>query len=984
MTRALLSLLALLLSFPLTAQQPDPRPRPSRVQPAITIGDGSGNAVRDLTIGRNVVAGATGLSPGRLYELLLLDDRGTLVSMLRLSADKAGAIAPAVLWYQSGVVGCGAATENHLKQPHRFRTFEEAESKLRGRSFAIELREAVKRGAARPKAIASRRFGVSTDRTPVVYFSDAKGCLMNATDGSDEVSITGRNFLRGTIADIAVVEDQAEWRLGDPFADVRRLKETQVVRLAEGATGFTVPVWRRGAVPVGTYDVIVRPYQSGSDRAVTPFIDYRDVVGWRGDVGIVVYDPHNSHLVEQIAGRTVSGYPWFKHVDGFPLLTDVWGALDPKRKPPNHLGTYAAWYVVDDKPLWTNGDALNDVSGGTEVTPIKPGCINHTWTLLWPAPAPANVNAANPTRPYDVVIDFGNLSQTEMGFASDGVYTEGTDFVDYYGAVGFHLVRDPRLPGSLQVGDVEEPPLNTPCTLDLDGIMITWTDPVFTPNQINVAIGDDDLGGEDGRCGMQTPQLVEMRAHIWYPKDPNSNAVAPGGPYPVVLFYHGQQQAALPGYEGYDYMGLLLASHGFIVYSVDARDTLNATIASRGEHIRAHMRKLVALNQNGSGSIFEQQLDLQNTTIVGHSRGGDAVVAAWEWQRVQPDAGYAFKAVSAIAPVQKFNVWPNEPQFVSHIRDVPYQIIHGGKDGDVSDFQGLRMYDRAADIRLAGQTPKSMVFVKDANHKNFNTEWAQTIDDYCCGGVIPPGDQQDTTRVYIHSFVQAYIRNRPEYIHFLDGTIPYPGAATVSLDFQRPVADVVAIDHHEVIAPVLHDKTTNAVAGAVSENGIPDYDERLLAVSQPVPWSSYQGDTFAATLSWNANTDTYSTAIPPAVMNALDPLVTTHLAFRVGQVHRVGGPNPANANQNFAVRLHDTDGDLSPMVWVRDFGTVFPPWETMEGGIKTVMGLVRIPLQVFTVNTSSAVDLTKLDRIDFVFSGVSAGEIAFDDIRFTK
>ncbi|HEX6178864.1 MAG TPA: hypothetical protein VF057_10935, partial [Thermoanaerobaculia bacterium] len=326
----------------------------------------------------------------------------------------------------------------------------------------------------------------------------------------------------------------------------------------------------------------------------------------------------------------------------------------------------------------------------------------------------------------------------------------------------------------------------------------------------------------------------------------------------------------------------------------------------------------------------------------------------------------------------------NEPQFVSHIRDVPYQIIHGGKDGDVSDFQGLRMYDRAADIRLAGQTPKSMVFVKDANHKNFNTVWAQTVDDYCCGGVIPPADQQDTTRMYIHSFVQTYIRNRPEYIHFLDGTIPYPGAATVSLDFQRPVADVVAIDHHEVIAPVLHDKTTNAVGGGVSENGIPDYDERLLAVSQPVPWSSYQGDTFAATLSWNANTDTYSTAIPPAVMNALDPLVTTHLAFRVGQVHRVGGPNPANANQNFAVRLHDTDGDLSPMVWVRDFGTVFPPWETMEGGIKTVMGLVRIPLQVFTVNTSSAVDLTKLDRIDFVFSGVSAGEIAFDDIRFTK
>jgi hypothetical protein len=89
-------------------------------------------------------------------------------------------------------------------------------------------------------------------------------------------------------------------------------------------------------------------------------------------------------------------------------------------------------------------------------------------------------------------------------------------------------------------------------------------------------------------------------------------------------------------------------------------------------------------------------------------------------------------------------------------------------------------------------------------------------------------------------------------------------------------------------------------------------------------------------------------------------------------------------NQNFAVRLRDTDLDFSPWVYVADFATIYPPWQTSEGGIKTVMSIVRIPLQVFTVNTYSLLDLNKIDRIEFVFRGTAAGEIVFDDIEFTQ
>jgi hypothetical protein len=57
---------------------------------------------------------------------------------------------------------------------------------------------------------------------------------------------------------------------------------------------------------------------------------------------------------------------------------------------------------------------------------------------------------------------------------------------------------------------------------------------------------------------------------------------------------------------------------------------LDSTIKSRGEHIREHRRRFVARNTPGSGSFLSGQLDLSRVALVGHSRGGDAVVATWE------------------------------------------------------------------------------------------------------------------------------------------------------------------------------------------------------------------------------------------------------------------------------------------------------------------------------------------------------------------
>lgn len=543
---------------------------------------------------------------------------------------------------------------------------------------------------------------------------------------------------------------------------------------------------------------------------------------------------------------------------------------------------------------------------------------------------------------------------------------------------------DPRDPGPFPT-DVTV--IDEGCSYDLDGQSLTWTDPPFgftTP--VTVVFGDSDFVGSDTRCGSPS-ELVDMEVRVHFPG--SGGVVAPGGPFPLVVFLHGQQIFSIPGYEGYDYLGTLLASHGFIVASIDGRSLLDSTIKSRGEHIREHLRRFVARNAPGSGSFLEGQLDLSKVALVGHSRGGDAVVAAWEWQRVDPDPGYAIGALIAIAPVQFFGRISGEPSFISHIRDVPYQILHGSKDGDVSDFQGLRQYDRAADIRAVGETLKSLVFIKDANHNFFNTVW-ETFegDDYCCGGTLSGSVVRDLAKVYIHAFLQVVIKGNLEFRGYLTGQVPNPvTGTTVALDFQAPASEFTLLDNHEVLPGEHRDRFTNSRGGAITVTPFTTrrtYEERFLAASEAVPWSSYKGETFAASLRWRRLlkpfTPSYRTEVPEEVASSLNPLVQDHFSFRVGQVFRASrSPNPPGENQDFEVRLRDADGNLSPGVAVRDYAPIFPPWETQEGGIKTVMGVVRIPLSAFT-----GINLTAIREVEFLFDIKKAGEIVFDDLRFTQ
>jgi hypothetical protein len=529
-------------------------------------------------------------------------------------------------------------------------------------------------------------------------------------------------------------------------------------------------------------------------------------------------------------------------------------------------------------------------------------------------------------------------------------------------------VPRPEQRGPLPVAEVL---IDDGCDYDLDGRSISWSDPAFYgPAVQTIEFGDNDFGFSDTRCPGDPAEKIDMKARVFYPG--TTTAVAAGGPFPFVAILHGQQLYDIPGYEGYDYLGKLLASHGYVVASLDGRSLLDSTIKSRGEHVREHLRRFAARNAPGSGSIFEGELDLQHTSLIGHSRGGEAVVAAWEWQRVAPDPGYAISAIVSIAPVQFFgSPFLPEPSFVEHMRDVSFQIIQGADDGDVSDFQGLRLYDRAADIRAVGETLKSMVFVDRANHNFFNSVWeAEEGDDCACPGVVLDGKTaRKVAKGYIHAFLDVVIKHDASDLSYLTGRARV-GSTRVVADYQAPASQFVPIDDFEELPGSPHDGTHNSVGGTVVQHRL-EYAEVDLAPSL----GSYTGDTWAGILDWpEGQGHSLRSEVPAAVAALLTGL--DHLSFRMGEIP--DGPNQARGNVDLGVSLIDAQGRETAVHLAR-FASVPPPFVATPSFVKTVMGVVRIPLAAF-----HDVEPTNIRAIRFDSLQKPGHEVAFDDVRFTR
>lgn len=258
-----------------------------------------------------------------------------------------------------------------------------------------------------------------------------------------------------------------------------------------------------------------------------------------------------------------------------------------------------------------------------------------------------------------------------------------------------------------------------------------------------------------------------LNGRVWYPEGE--------GTFPLVLVVHGNHDPTDYSDPGYDYLGEVLASRGFILVSVDM-NFINGTSGEndgRGWMLLKHLEAWKGFNEDSDNPFFGM-VDMENLAVMGHSRGGEAVSVAAAFNRLSHypdnasltfDFNFNLKSLVAIAPV--------DGQYLPTDRGVPlqdvnYLVFHGSHDGDVSSFHGLRQWNRVT-YPNGGDYFKSAVYMYRANHGQWNTVWnsfdngprsARRLD---LRYLVPREDQRRMAEIYISSFLEITLKGEDRW-----------------------------------------------------------------------------------------------------------------------------------------------------------------------------------------------------------------------------
>jgi dienelactone hydrolase len=274
---------------------------------------------------------------------------------------------------------------------------------------------------------------------------------------------------------------------------------------------------------------------------------------------------------------------------------------------------------------------------------------------------------------------------------------------------------------------------------------------------------------------------LPLNGRVWYP--------AGEGPFPLVLMVHGNHEMTAPSEAGYAYLGELLASRGIIAVSVDENflngswtdrlpfgqdNGLREENDARGWLLLEHLQQWREWNEEEENP-FAGRVDLERVGLIGHSRGGEAVAIAAAFNRLPHypdnalrrfDYGFGIRAVVAIAQV--------DGQYRPGGRGTPlegvsYLALQGAYDGDLYYFDGMSQYHR---LSFAGAPDafKAAVFVDQANHGQFNTEWGRadrtgfpTPGLLNLGPIMDGEAQRQLAKLFIGGFLEATLHERDEY-----------------------------------------------------------------------------------------------------------------------------------------------------------------------------------------------------------------------------
>lgn len=532
-----------------------------------------------------------------------------------------------------------------------------------------------------------------------------------------------------------------------------------------------------------------------------------------------------------------------------------------------------------------------------------------------------------------------------------------------------------------------------------------------------------------------TPKEMPLNARVWYPDG--------AGPFPLVLVVHGNHNMRDFSDPGYDYLGELMASRGYILASVD-ENFINGGIRgendARGWFLLRHAKLFGEFNGEAENP-FEGKVDMDNIVLIGHSRGGEAVANAAAFNRLShypDDASLLFdfdlsiKGIISIAPVDG-QYLPTGRKVV--VEDVSYLTFHGSHDGDVTSFHGLRIYDRLQFTDPDAFNFKSAVYVYRANHGQWNSVWgsfdggprsARSLD---LRGLIPEEDQRRFGEVYVSAFLDVVTKGDKRYLPiFRDHRVigQWLPETMYITRFETSGFRPLATFEEDI------DVTSGTEAGVVLRgDSLSTWKEEMLQLrSSNRSNTSASQENQAVTIAWNnriAGADTarhgpaarYEVDLPTYLASNWALSSSTTLDFMLGPTPRVPGPrkDPASADEeaesnedepqrpsgsdeeqedppvDLSIEVTDVSGN-SARVTLSDYGAIRRPLDTyvlrradieaqrFQTHWELVLQTFSIPLGDFTTD-NPAVDLRRLAAVAFVFDQVHGGEVAIDQIGFS-
>ncbi len=460
---------------------------------------------------------------------------------------------------------------------------------------------------------------------------------------------------------------------------------------------------------------------------------------------------------------------------------------------------------------------------------------------------------------------------------------------------------------------------------------------------------------------------------------------------PLVVVSHGNGH----NYQWYDHIGFHLASYGYIVMSHENNtqpgiESASTTTLTNTDYFLGNLDVI-------AGGVLEGHVDSSHIVWIGHSRGGEGIVRAYDrifdgdWEPVEYTPS-DLRLLSSIAPTVFLSFDDSNPH------QVPYHAWVGAADADVHGCVDnpvalpYRLLDRARGLRQS-------IALYGVGHGDFHNGGGSSVASGPC--LIGRPDTHVLMRGYLLPLVERYLRGNRPAVDFLwrqwEGFHPI-GAPTspcvvVNLFYAGDAQDSkFVIDDFESQPGTGTSSSGGSVSFTVSDltegmldDGTSSFTHSEADAMNGMTVGTSSDETRGIVFTYDrGDTQTLEFEVPVGQRNLR---AFSHLTFRAAQATRHPSTTASLGDTIFTVTLVDElSGQSSIGIGAYGGGVEEPYQRTGCGtgpGWNNEFESVRLPLTDF-LNNGSGLDLSRVESVLFRFGpawGSSEGRIGFDQLE---